>query len=361
MADINSQLPAKLTDGTLTATIRNTGSDDSLNVAIVDASGNQITSFGGGTEYDIQDVQGATDTGGVALVVRNDTLADLSGGDGAYAPIQVTATGALWVHDINSTAILADTAAMVVDLAAIEALLITIDSDTNTIQGDTTNILADTTAILSDTTAILSDTTGILADTAAMVIDLAAIEALLITIDSDTSDIAVDTGTIASDTTAILADTANIDTATAAINAKMVSGTDIGDVTVNNTESTPVPVYITGGALSGSEIHDYDTATPAGAASDNHDYTVAGTTFLLKELTFAASGRMKIELLTGPVAALVAKGVWFISTANPSYTITFAQPIDVPDTSTGTVRVIRTNLETAAMDVYSTIIGNDLA
>lgn len=41
---------------------------------------------------------------------------------------------------------------------------------------------------------------------------------------------------------AILADTANIDTATAAINAKMVSGTDIGDVTINNTTTTPVPV-----------------------------------------------------------------------------------------------------------------------
>lgn len=38
---------AKITDGTLVASIRDTGSNDSLNVAIVDASGNQITSFGG--------------------------------------------------------------------------------------------------------------------------------------------------------------------------------------------------------------------------------------------------------------------------------------------------------------------------
>ncbi len=36
----------KITDGTNTASVRDTGSSDSLNVAIVDASGNQITSFG---------------------------------------------------------------------------------------------------------------------------------------------------------------------------------------------------------------------------------------------------------------------------------------------------------------------------
>lgn len=43
----------KLTDGTLTASVRDTGSSDSLNVAIVDASGNQITSFGGASAGDV--------------------------------------------------------------------------------------------------------------------------------------------------------------------------------------------------------------------------------------------------------------------------------------------------------------------
>jgi hypothetical protein len=41
-------LPVLIGDGTRQATVRDTGSSDSLNVAIVDASGNQITSFGGG-------------------------------------------------------------------------------------------------------------------------------------------------------------------------------------------------------------------------------------------------------------------------------------------------------------------------
>ena len=44
----------------------------------------------------IQSAQGATDTGVAALVVRNDTLADLAGADHDYAPLQVNATGALY-------------------------------------------------------------------------------------------------------------------------------------------------------------------------------------------------------------------------------------------------------------------------
>lgn len=41
----------KLTDGTTFATVRDLAANDALNVAIVDGSGNQITSFGGGTQY----------------------------------------------------------------------------------------------------------------------------------------------------------------------------------------------------------------------------------------------------------------------------------------------------------------------
>ena len=42
-------------------------------------------------------VAGLTDQGIMALVVRNDTLAALAGTDGDYAPLQVNATGALYV------------------------------------------------------------------------------------------------------------------------------------------------------------------------------------------------------------------------------------------------------------------------
>lgn len=292
MADINSQLPAKLTDGTLTASIRDTGSNDSLNVAIVDASGNQITSFAGGTQYTEDAASAGGESMTLAGVVRRDTAASSAGTDGDYATINTDATGHLWTHD---------------EVA----------------------------------------------------------EGLLGTIDADTSSIATDAGTIAgavSGTEVQVDVVAALPAGTNAIGKLAANdGVDIGDVTINNTESAPVPVYITSGAASGSEVNDYDTASAVAASgTDNHDYTVANTTMLLKQITFAASGRMKVELQTGPVAGLASKGVWFVSTANPNYTIEFAQPIEVPATSTGTVRLIRTNLESSAMDVYSSIIGSDI-
>jgi len=55
----------------------------------------------------IQSPQGTTDTGVPALVVRNDTLADLAGTDHDYAPLQVNATGALYTqpqsHHVTAT------------------------------------------------------------------------------------------------------------------------------------------------------------------------------------------------------------------------------------------------------------------
>jgi hypothetical protein len=56
----------KLTDGTDTATIESLTNAKALDVAIVDGSGNQITSFGGGTQYADGATQ-STPTGTVAL------------------------------------------------------------------------------------------------------------------------------------------------------------------------------------------------------------------------------------------------------------------------------------------------------
>ena len=52
----------------------------------------------------IQSAQGTTDTGVPALVVRNDTLADLAGADHDYAPLQVNASGALYTALAAGTA-----------------------------------------------------------------------------------------------------------------------------------------------------------------------------------------------------------------------------------------------------------------
>ena len=111
---------------------------------------------------------------------------------------------------------------------------------------------------------------------------------------------------------------------------------------------------------SGTPVHDYATATPAAGASANNDYTVVGTTFNLERVEWAGSGKMKVEIQTGPVAGLVTVAVGFSEKDTNSY-IEFEPAKVVPVTSTGTVRVIMTNRQGAAVDVNSTIMGVDVA
>lgn len=128
-----------------------------------------------------------------------------------------------------------------------------------------------------------------------------------------------------------------------------------------NSATNPIYVKEVESILSSTEVHNYDTQSALAADStDNHDYTVTGTTFLLKSIIFSCSGAGKVELQTGPVASLVTRAVAFVPTRGGHAQLEFNPPIEVPATSTGTVRLIRTNRENQAQDVYSTIIGNDI-
>lgn len=128
-----------------------------------------------------------------------------------------------------------------------------------------------------------------------------------------------------------------------------------------NSSSNPIYVAITGAGTSTTEIQNYDTEGSVGAdLTDNHDYTVTGTTFMLRSVIVSASGGMKAEIQVGPVATLATKAVVFIPRQGGTEQIFFDPAIEVPATSTGTVRVIRTNRQGQSMDVYSTIIGDDL-
>jgi hypothetical protein len=88
----------KLTDGTTVATVRDLASSDALNVAIVDASGNQITSFGGGTQY-TENAAAATDPVGTMLMaVRQDTLSTTeTDANGDNIAARSTSKGELYV------------------------------------------------------------------------------------------------------------------------------------------------------------------------------------------------------------------------------------------------------------------------
>lgn len=57
-----------------------------------------VTGAGGGTQYNVDTAAGGTDTGTLALAVRDDALTTLTPVDGDYVPLRVTSTGALHVN-----------------------------------------------------------------------------------------------------------------------------------------------------------------------------------------------------------------------------------------------------------------------
>lgn len=83
----------------------NLSNSNPLAMAIVDSNGDQITSFGGGVQYQVDDVAGATDTGTLSLVVRDDALSTLTPADGDYTQLRVTSTGRMWVSAAIDSAI----------------------------------------------------------------------------------------------------------------------------------------------------------------------------------------------------------------------------------------------------------------
>ncbi|MCP4481432.1 MAG: hypothetical protein GY817_01200 [bacterium] len=129
-----------------------------------------------------------------------------------------------------------------------------------------------------------------------------------------------------------------------------------------NTETSPMYVQVVDSNVSALEIVDYDTAAAVAAdATSNHDYEVTATkTLKVHKIEASASGAMKIEAQAGPVASLATKIVGFTSMANPNFIYDFAGILEIPDTGTGTLRLIRTNRDDDAMDVYSTVSGYEV-
>ncbi len=289
----------------------------------------------------VDDVAGGTDTGVAALVVRDDALTTLTPVDGDYTTLRVDSTGALWVNTGGST--------------------------------DPSNVVADDSAFTvgTDTIGVI----GCLADeTTPDSVDEGDVGVPRMTLDRKQLHVLVDATTDAN-RLAINASgeigvvQATHDDLNANVNIQ-VGDTDVSasnPVPVSkdsnaNSETNPIFVKLTDTAVSGVEIHDYDTASSIAAdATSNHDYTVANTTFFLKSVIVSGSGNVKFEIQTGPLASLATVAVGFLTGRQGDTKQVFFDPaIEVPVTSTGTVRVIRTNRQGAATDLYSTIIGNDV-
>lgn len=280
---------------------------------------------------------GATDPGFPALVVRDDTLSTLTPADGDYTTLRVDANGALWVT-----------------LTAAGNSEVKQDDSAFTPATDYVGVAG----FLADETTPDSVDEGDVG-AARMTLDR---KQLMVLVDAtnDAQRLAIDSngkiGVSSMPTVTVSALDLDIRNLNLTDDAVKVSAN-----TSANSITNPIYVQMVTTGLQTTEVHSYDTTVDVAAdTGDNHDYTVTGTTFLLKSVIFAASGGLKVEIQTGPLASLATKAVAFIPKEGGFGQVFFDPPIEVPVTSTGTVRVIRTNRQGQVQDVYSTIIGNDV-
>ncbi len=123
------------------------------------------------------------------------------------------------------------------------------------------------------------------------------------------------------------------------------------------------PLYVTDSDVTGTSVNSYkDASAIAAGASDSHDYTVtAGKTLYLSQVEASSSGKAKMIL---QVETGVATGVFnpyfaqFNSSASPSMSIHLEAPI--PVAAGVRVRVVMSNRDLLAEDLYSTISGSEI-
>lgn len=95
-------IPAKITDGTNAATIDTRGAKNALAVEILDGSGSQITSFGGGTQYTEDAASAADPVGNQLLARRRDSLSTETTTDGDVTALNSTGKGELYVKHVDA-------------------------------------------------------------------------------------------------------------------------------------------------------------------------------------------------------------------------------------------------------------------
>jgi hypothetical protein len=273
---VTNPIFVELTDGSTAIGVTGT----SLNVNVTGISGGMV-------QYAVDTAAGATDSGNLTLVVRDDALTTLTPVDGDYVQLRVGSTGALWTTFTN-------TAIGVNNASGASAVNIQDGGNTITVDGAVT----------------------------------------------------------------VSASALDIRSLTLAADAVKVSGNSSANSLLN-----PIYVQVVKTSTETNEIHDYLDGTSTGETVSNHDYTVAGATFLLSSVIVSCSGAMKAIIQTGPVGSLVTKAVVFLNARQgDTKQVFFDPPIEVPVASTGTVRIARYSRNGTGnnVDLYSTIVGNDV-
>ena len=319
---------------------------DGTDVALINGSGELLVagSFTSNAEYAEDSAAAGGETGNYVLAVRQDTLASSTTTDGDFASFKVNAAGALYVDVSNATLAVTQSGTWNIGTVA------SITADVNIADGGN---------------SITVDNAG----TFAVQVDGAALTALQLLDDvvyaEDSGHTTADPGTfvLAVRNTA-LADLSgtDLDYTPFGVTAKGAQFVEILQGGAANSETNPTYVHNVESVISGLEVTNYNTAAAvAKDATSNHDYTLVGGTFILSQVSGSSSGDLKIEVQTGALAGLATVFVGFNgSKAGGTVTHKFNKH-EVPITGTGTVRVIRTNRGAAALDVYSTIEGSQLA
>lgn len=121
------------------------------------------------------------------------------------------------------------------------------------------------------------------------------------------------------------------------------------------TDQPTLPVTFTPSTRANRISYNTSAALAAGASS-THTFT-PGVAFRLQEIYASASGQLKVEIQTGTTGAETTKAVLFTSKGHLIAEWRLTDELAVP--TTDSVKVIRTNFDNQAMDVYSSIQGVD--
>ncbi len=327
----------------LHATIRDLAANDALNVAIVDGSGDQITSFGGGTQYTEDAASAANPVGTALILVREDGRAgSLTTTDGDNVAARGNNKGELYVKTTDS-----------------DALLTTIDADTSNISTkiDTLAGAVSGTEVQVD---VLSSALPSGASTEAkqdtIITHVDGIEALLTTIDADTSNLSVVGGgteaaairvTIANNSTGLLSvddngSTLSIDDGGGIITVDgTVAVTGVSTLAEQQTQTGHLATIAgdTTDIEAAVELLDDTVATlgtttytetttkglTIGAVRRDADTTLVDTTNEIGPLQMDANGRLKVEAFSGETLPVSVSGV--ATAANQATQITAEQAI----------------------------------
>lgn len=346
-----------------------------LAVAIVDGAGDQITSFGGGTQY-TEDAAAAANPVGTALnLVRQDTPATLTTTDGDNVAARGTNYGALYAQIVTSagafvdsfggsggTSEIDDADFTAATTSGTPAMGVYESTPTNVTDGDlgvvgiTTDRRLKVLADLSATDNAVLD--NIDADLTTIIGHVDGVEALLTTIDADTSNLSVVGGgaeatairvTIANDSTGVLSidDNGGAITVDGTVSVSGAVDTELttADLDTGAGTDTRAVVGLVGSASGGGAL------IPGSAADGllvnlgaNNDVTVAGVATAANQLPDGHN--VTVDNASGASAVNIQDGGNSI-TVDGSLTVDLGANNDVTVTS-GTIDVIGTVADDAA-------------